>query len=447
MSLVVTEPERLMAAAGDLQSISSAVSAGNVAATAPTTGVVPAAADEVSALTAAQFSAHAGLYQAVSAQAGLHYMLVATADRVAGSYAASEAANAVAPEPSGQGLVTDIAAAPPEVHSARMYAGPGSGPMLAAAAAWDELASELNWVAVGCALMVLGLTDRLSASMRAAAAAYVGWMSATATQAGQAAAQAEAAAAAFETAYVMTVPPPVISANRSLLKSLTATNFLGQHTPAIATVEAHYREMWAQDAAAMYSYASASATASALTPFSLPPQSTNAAGLAGQAAAVALAADTSAAASAGTRTETTLSQLMSAVPGALGSLASLLSAPRSSLSSVTSTLDSLNSEFGRLFTPQAANSSPVAGAIKLLASATKALIPAKAATEGADAAAPAIAGGAEVAARLGHAAWIGALSVPRVWAASVPAVSPLAAALPDSALSFDPPMRFVFGIA
>ena len=34
----------------------------------------------------------------------------------------------------------DFGALPPEVNSGRMYAGPGSGPMVAAAAGWGELA-------------------------------------------------------------------------------------------------------------------------------------------------------------------------------------------------------------------------------------------------------------------------------------------------------------------
>ncbi|MGH3562205.1 MAG: PPE domain-containing protein, partial [Mycobacterium sp.] len=37
----------------------------------------------------------------------------------------------------------DYGALPPEVNSARIYAGPGSGPMVAAAAAWNRLAAEL----------------------------------------------------------------------------------------------------------------------------------------------------------------------------------------------------------------------------------------------------------------------------------------------------------------
>jgi hypothetical protein len=97
MSYVTTHPEMLSAAAGNLQGIGSAVSAGNAAAAAPTTGVVPAAADEVSALTAAQFAAHAQMYQDFSAQAAaIHEQLVATLATSAGSYLATEAANAAA---------------------------------------------------------------------------------------------------------------------------------------------------------------------------------------------------------------------------------------------------------------------------------------------------------------------------------------------------------------
>jgi PE family len=97
MSFVTTQPELLTVAAGSLQGIGSAMMAGNAAAAAPTTGVIPAAADEVSALTAAQFAAHAEMYQAISAQAAaIHEMFVSTLGISAGSYAATEAANAAA---------------------------------------------------------------------------------------------------------------------------------------------------------------------------------------------------------------------------------------------------------------------------------------------------------------------------------------------------------------
>jgi hypothetical protein len=94
-SFVTVEPETLAAAAGNLDAIGSAMSAGSAAAAAPTTGVVPAAADEVSALTAAQFAAHAIMYQAAVAQAAaIHELFVAALRASAGSYAITEAANA-----------------------------------------------------------------------------------------------------------------------------------------------------------------------------------------------------------------------------------------------------------------------------------------------------------------------------------------------------------------
>jgi hypothetical protein len=59
--------------------------------------VIPAAADEVSALTATQFAVHAQMYQAVSAQAdAIHQLFVSTLGTSATSYAATEAANAMA---------------------------------------------------------------------------------------------------------------------------------------------------------------------------------------------------------------------------------------------------------------------------------------------------------------------------------------------------------------
>ncbi|MGH3532783.1 MAG: PPE family protein [Mycobacterium sp.] len=207
----------------------------------------------------------------------------------------------------------DFGAFPPEFNSARMYAGPGAGPMLAAAAAWDGLAAELHSTAVSYQSVVSGLTGGpwlgpASASMGAAAAPYVTWMTATATQAEQTAMQARAAASAYEAAFAMTVPPPVIAANRAQLMTLVATNFLGQNTAAIAATEALYIEMWAQDAAAMYGYAGGSAVASMLAPFTPPKPTTNPGGLFGQAATVSHAAGTSAA----THAQTMMSSLSTA---------------------------------------------------------------------------------------------------------------------------------------
>jgi PPE-repeat protein len=198
----------------------------------------------------------------------------------------------------------DFLALPPEINSARMYSGPGSGPLIAAAAAWEGLAIELHSTAASYSSVISGIASAVwlgpsSASMAAAAAPYAAWMTTTATQAEQAAAQARAAAGAYEAAFAMTVPPAVVAANRSLTMSLIATNILGQNTPAIAASEAQYSEMWAQDIAAMDGYAGSSAAASNLTPFSPPPQTTNPAGLAAQAATVTHAAPPVAQAAAG----------------------------------------------------------------------------------------------------------------------------------------------------
>jgi PPE-repeat protein len=215
-------------------------------------------------------------------------------------------------------MAIDFGALPPEINSARMYAGPGIGSMVAAAAAWDGLAAQLQSgaAAYGSAISELIGGPWLgpsSTAMAAAAAPYVAWMSATAGQAEQAAGQAQAAAAAYEAAFAMTVPPPVIAANRAQLMMLVATNFLGQNTPAIAATEAQYGEMWAQDATAMFGYAASSASASQLTPLAAAPQTANPA-----------AAVTQAAGGLAGSAQSSLSQLSSTITGMLQSLASPL---------------------------------------------------------------------------------------------------------------------------
>src|ERR1700677_2690947 len=156
--------------------------------------------------------------------------------------------------------------------------------MMAAAAAWDGLAAELGSTATGYTSVITELTGSpwlgpASRSMVSAVTPYIAWISTAATLAEQSGNQARAAAAAFEAAFAQTVPPPVIAANRALLLTLIATNFVGQNTPAIAATEAQYAEMWAQDAVAMSGYASSSASAIQLVPFAEPAQSTDQAGL------------------------------------------------------------------------------------------------------------------------------------------------------------------------
>jgi PPE-repeat protein len=229
--------------------------------------------------------------------------------------------------------VFDFGAFPPEVNSAKMYAGPGSTSMLAAATAWNSLAAELRLQAANYSSIISNLIGeswqgQASTSMAAAVAPYTAWMNATAAQAEETAGQATAAAAAYEAAYGMTVPPPLIAANRAQLASLVATNVLGQNAPAIAATEVHYGQMWAQDAAAMYGYAAQSSAATKVPSFTNAPHTTSPGALGGQAAATSQATSTS--------TQAALSQLTSAVPNTLQGMAS----PATSTSS-TSALSEL----------------------------------------------------------------------------------------------------------
>ncbi len=234
----------------------------------------------------------------------------------------------------------DFAILQPEINSGRMYAGPGAGPMLAAAGAWDALATELHSAASTYAAVISGLTagpwlGPASAAMAAAAGPYVAWMRTTATQAEQTATQAKAAAAAYEVTFAAMVPPSVIAANRALLRALVASNLFGQNTPAIAETETHYAEMWAQDAAAMYGYASVSASAASLTPFTPSPHSTNSGGLGSQADALVHSTATSAT----SNTPELVSQLTTEGPAAL----QVLDAPGIPVTGTTAATTSLYS--------------------------------------------------------------------------------------------------------
>ncbi|MCK8644104.1 PPE family protein, SVP subgroup [Mycobacterium colombiense] len=212
----------------------------------------------------------------------------------------------------------DFAVLPPEINSARMYAGPGSGPMLAAAMAWDELAAALQTTANSYQAEITALTSGpwvgpSSAAMVAAITPYLEWMRTAGAQAEETANQARTAAFAYETAFAETVPPPVVTANRTQLAALVATNVLGQNTPAIAATEAEYGEMWARDTAAMFGYAGTTASATRLTPFSQPDPTSNSG--AGQSEAVAQAG------TAAGSTRNTVQQSFSAVPNLLSNAA------------------------------------------------------------------------------------------------------------------------------
>lgn len=347
----------------------------------------------------------------------------------------------------------DFGGLPPEVNSGRMYIGPGSGPMLAAAAAWDGLAAQLHSAAASYESVISNLTGgwqgASSSLMAAAAAPYTAWMSATAVQAEQSANQARIAVSAYEAAFAATVPPPIVAANRFRLMALVATNLLGQNTPAIMATEAEYAEMWAQDAAAMYGYAGSSAVATQMTPFSQPPQTVNPAGTAAQAAAVGHATGGSVA----TNMQTALPQLMSSVPQSLQTLTtptaaadppSLLSAFDSALTGplgpvslygiggspyllgvenylVPQNVANVNSARQRLDRDRSALRSLGGG----LGSETRTVrsMPS---------------GGAGMSTGMGRASMVGRMSVPQGWAAAAPEIRTVAAVMPQTTLAGAP---------
>ncbi|MFL0179300.1 MULTISPECIES: PPE family protein [unclassified Mycobacterium] len=217
----------------------------------------------------------------------------------------------------------DFGALPPEIVSAWMYSGAGSGPLMSAASAWGSLAAELESSAMSAQLVLSELvgedwTGPASAAMTSAVSPYLSWLHTTSAAAHQASSQAMASAGAFEAARAAVVSPAIIAANRAQLAALVASNFLGVNTPAILATEAHYLEMWAQDTLAMFGYTTSSSSAAALTPMTPAPQTTNPVG-----AAVATAGS----ATGGLQQE--LSQSLASLQGALQAAASPLSATAS----------------------------------------------------------------------------------------------------------------------
>ncbi len=192
-------------------------------------------------------------------------------------------------------MVFDFGSRPPEVNSALIYSGAGAGPLTAASSAFSNLSAELSSNATSYESVISQLTGSewqgpSSEAMAAAAQPYITWLTTTSGQLQEAATKAMSSAAAYQTAYSSSIPPAVILSNRTQLAQLVAKNTLGQYTAAIAANEAQYGEFWAQDAAAMYGYASASSAAATLSPLTPPEQNTNPAGQAQQASAVSSAA-------------------------------------------------------------------------------------------------------------------------------------------------------------
>ncbi|QZA20061.1 PPE family protein [Mycobacterium malmoense] len=360
----------------------------------------------------------------------------------------------------------DLGSLPPEVSSAQIYAGPGSTSLVAAASAWNGIAAELNSAALGYDQIATQLSSEewlgpASASMATAVQPYVQWLTTTGTQAEQAAAQAQSAAAAYETVLASVVPPPLIALNRAELTQAQATNVLGQNNGIISQLEAQYQEFWAQNAAALYNYAGQSAAAAKVTPYQNAPQVANPAGAANQAVTTA-AAQAAPAASLQQSLQGFLTQIQSqlgalSTPGQTQSLVSQFSTnnPLTELWFLLTGGTTLPSNLGALvngYTPFAGlfyNSEGLPyfsvgmgnfgvqiakslGAITAPAAAAAAAVP-----KGLPGLGGLLGGAGGAAAHLGSATSIGKLSVPVSWAGGA-AAAPHATAIPVSAISAAP---------
>jgi PPE-repeat protein len=189
----------------------------------------------------------------------------------------------------------EFIALPPEVTSALIHSGPGAESLVEASGAWQRLGVGLEESASIYASAVSSAVEtwrgRAAVAMVEAVEPYLGWLSATAQQAQQLAASTQAAAAAFGSVKSQVVLPAQVSANRTRLAQLLATNAFGRNAAAIAETEAHYVTMWVNNSTAMSRYQAASAQATgAAQKFSSPPEIVNSSGVGAQAKAVQAAA-------------------------------------------------------------------------------------------------------------------------------------------------------------